>query len=1098
MSTAASNDHPDGGGKQSTTKKATKRASKSEESGQKKKVKKESTSKISSPDDNHSVTSTSTVLSQHMNGSMSSNGANLGTTHRPVTSCTHCRQHKIKCDASQNFPAPCTRCAKNGFHCEINPQFRPKKGSMMQMLAHEVDELKYKVSYLIRNDGLIAKALANHKEGQDILRVLNTNPPGYYQEGKSEINTNSPSVNHALTPNHETNSNSSPNTKISVQTYLAGDHPLVSQDTKSPTASGNAVPTQAMNMNRNDIIGTKYTTSVNKPILPPILNDSTPTNNSSKAQINSGLLQMAFHRNSSTTGSPSTSRPLSPLVPNGATSHGMINNDIGLQQAGQVGAKKSPIIATTTTMDPLPSPQANIDEFVLGDIRLSINKADELHSTFLTKYLPYFPIMSSNSATELFGQSQLLFWTVMLTASMSEPEPTLYMKLSTLIKQLAIETCWIRTPRSTHISQALLILCNWPLPNQKVLDDCSYRFVGLAKSLSYQLGLHRGEFIYEFTRTQTSMPDAEKWRTRTWLGIFFSENCWSSILGLPPNSKPDYLTEKAKKAEIYEDNVDKTSEITSKESNKGKAKETNGNANEISDNKMTLPKRFKQMLILADFQGKLCNIMGTSVTSPDGLMEPSYRSDALSVLDKELEELNTTYKFDTDDVVNIYYLYIRLMIYCFAFLPGTPAQDQLVYVNPAYTAATKIVTLLTQLLKDQQLIELPIYIRQSASYASLILFKLQLSPALSDKCFESARQSIVTIHRCYRNQLSAWATVVENDISRTASMLEKLNFVLITHPEVLVEEAGIISRMRSHMTGSLFYDLVWCVHEARRREVDPEYNRQVLEDVKKSHEKDGSKQSYHIPASKLYPLPLYNQISKEDFKTVTKTTPNGTTVTTLVPTRSALRQAESNSNNDGGAVAINGIPLAMLDENGSLDMDNLFSLQNIAPVNGEGAIYPRMIDSIIRPEDIPDRPNSAMAAIAPSDRQDFGNKGDVNSSTQQGVNPPNDFMMERQASFPPTQNPRTTGSSLASLPEIPKNGKSFKDFANIAQWGNFASNPTSGPNKNNKNDIPSANSRLQLNQLSDFFQQQSAGWIEGNLGNDDFFGWLDMNMEPKF
>lgn len=179
-------------------------------------------------------------------------------------------------------------------------------------------------------------------------------------------------------------------------------------------------------------------------------------------------------------------------------------------------------------------------------------------------------------------------------------------------------------------------------------------------------------------------------------------------------------------------------------------------------------------------------------------------------------------------------------------------------------------------------------------------------------------------------------------------------------------------------------------------------------------------------------------------------------------------------------------------------MDNLFSLQNIAPVNGDGAIYPRMIDSIIRPEDIPDRPNSAMATIAPSDRQDFGNKGDVNSSTQQGVNPPNDFMMERQASFPPTQNPRTTGSSLASLPEIPKNGKSFKDFANIAQWGNFASNPTSGPNKNNKNDIPSANSRLQLNQLSDFFQQQSAGWIEGNLGNDDFFGWLDMNMEPKF
>lgn len=27
----------------------------------------------------------------------------LGMNHRPVTSCTHCRQHKIKCDANQKY-----------------------------------------------------------------------------------------------------------------------------------------------------------------------------------------------------------------------------------------------------------------------------------------------------------------------------------------------------------------------------------------------------------------------------------------------------------------------------------------------------------------------------------------------------------------------------------------------------------------------------------------------------------------------------------------------------------------------------------------------------------------------------------------------------------------------------------------------------------------------------------------------------------------------------------------------------------------------------------------------------------------------------------
>ncbi|KAL3229281.1 putative transcription factor SEF1 [Nakaseomyces bracarensis] len=1097
-------DQPNGNGKSGPKKS---KRSLSEEGGPKKKIKKENTSKISSPDDGSA-----------------GNGAIHPITHRPVTSCTHCRQHKIKCDASQNFPAPCTRCEKNGFHCEINPQFRPKKGSMMQMLAHEVDDLKYKVSYLIRNEGIVARALSQYHEGREIMDILSHNPPGYYQEGKNPNHHNknsstnshsSPASNTTGTPNHDHHFSSPNNAKISVQTYLAGEHPLVRQNTNSPILSvPNSVGAAPISGTRNSLVNGKYTNSVNKPILPPILNDSTPTNNAGKSQLNSSLLQMTFHKGTPLASSPSVSRARSPSLQQSTTPHSIIENDYGLQQVGQISAKRSPIVATTTTMDPLPSPHANIDEFVLGDIRLPITKADELHETFVTKYLPYFPILTSSSATELYGQSQLLFWTVILTASLSDPEPTLYTQLASLIKQLAIETCWIRTPRSTHISQALLILCIWPLPNQKVLDDCSYRFVGLARTLSYQLGLHRGEFIYEFTRTQTSMPDAEKWRTRTWLGIFFADLCWSSILGLPPTSQPDYLTEKAKVAVTVEDELISNKNGGNRNhdntySMKESAQNINNSNTSGHDRSIDLPSRFKSLILLADFQCKLCKIMGSSVTTPDGMMEPAYRADALAILEKELEELDMRNEFHTDDVINIYYLYVKLTIYCFAFLPGTPIQDQLKYVNDAYVAATKIVTLLTKLLKHQQLVELPIYIRQSATYAALILFKLQLSPALSDKCFESARQSIVTVHRLYRNQLSAWATAVENDISRTASMLEKLNFVLITHPEVLVEEEGIISRMRSHLTGSLFYDLVWCVHEARRREVDLEYNKQALASAKAKRKERGGDSPGNILESKLYPLPLYNQISKEDFKTVTKTTPNGTTVTTLVPTRSALQQAENNRSGNGNAVSINGIPLAMLDENGSLDTDNLLGLQNMAVgsntnTNGQnGNGYPRMIDSIIRSESNGiERPSSAMATIGTNDQTTSNleasilprpSKDDLNTYS-------NDLSMERQTSFPPTQHPRTAASSIMSVPEIPKNGKSFKDLAGFQNWNPIAgnSNANNPDGKQKSEELLPTNSRLQLNQLSDFFQQQSAGWIEGNLGNDDFFGWLDMNMEPKF
>ncbi|CAI5755578.1 unnamed protein product [Candida verbasci] len=627
------------------------------------------------------------------------------TGHRPVTSCTFCRQHKIKCNASENYPNPCQRCEKMGLKCEIDPQFRPKKGSQIQSLKSDVDELKAKIEMLTKNESFLTQALNQHN--------MNFYTP-----------------------------------EVSPITTIQQNIPLT---------------------NNTDI----------SPITPEII---------------------------------------------------------------------------------------PIQEFTLGDVTIPLYKANELHDRFMTKNLLFLPIIMSRSATELYHKSQLLFWTVILTASLSEPEPTLYMSLASLIKQLAIETCWIKTPRSTHVIQALIILSIWPLPNEKVLDDCSYRFIGLAKNLSLQLGLHRGgEFIEEFSRNQTNLgPDADCWRTRSWLAVFFCEQFWSSLLGLPPSiNTTDYLIENAR--------VDQS-----------------------------LPKNFRCLISLSIFQCKLVNVMGVSVTRPDGLLEPSNRAGSLGLLDRELERL--IFKLQIDDpTIEVYYLYIKLMICCFAFLPGTPIEDQVKYVSSAYLSATRIITIVSHL--EISLIELPIYIRQSITYSVLLLFKLHLSKYLIDKYFDSARQSIVTVHRLFRNTLSSWKDL-QNDISRTAKVLENLNMVLYTYPELFKNEGSIITRMRSHLTASLFYDLVWCVHEARRRTQDK------------------------VPKSdNALPLPFYNQITKDDFKTMVMTTPNGTTITTLVPTDQALNQARSN----GDDKTINGIPLSMLESTGSVNEDLVLPSQPVMP-----------------------------------------------------------------------------------------------------------------------------------------------------------------------
>lgn len=754
------------------------------------------------------------------------------TGHRPVTSCTFCRQHKIKCNASENYPKPCHRCNRMGLHCQIDPRFRPKKGSQIQTLKGEIDDLKSKIDMLTKSDSLITQAVQQYDENAGTL----LNP---YTVSLDE---SMPYMYNALP---------------------MGD-PISSYRDFSHMATSNL---RQGNSQHDPLQGFGSTFSNF------MYGD---TGESGLEHIEGGFSEH---------GSDSTSLTFSNLMPattagespskteNKATDHGKINT----------------------------SEYAPIHEFTIGNVILPRSKATELHKKFNEKFLPFLPLMGVDNPTELYHKSELLFWTVMLTSSLSEPEPGLYMTLSSLIKKLAIETCWMHTPRSTYVIQALLILSIWPLPNEKVLDDCSFRFVGLAKNLALQLGLHRGgEFIQEFSRTQASLgPDAERWRTRTWLAVFFCEQLWSSILGLPPLiNSIDFLVKRA-------------------------------------STDPSLPKNFRSLLSLAVFLCSLIKSMGASVSRADGLLDPLIRASSLALAHNELENLKGGLNLESQPSIEIYYLYVKLMMCCFAFFPGTPIEDQVKYVSMAYLCSTRIVTITSKMISDGNfsLIELPIYIRQALSYAVFMLFKLHLSCYLMEKYVDSARQLIVTVHRLFRNTLSSWKDL-QNDISRTAKVLENLNMVLYIYPDIFLDDTetstSIIKRIRSHLTASLFYDLVWCLHEARRRSASERAG-----STRKDIQNNDNVTNKYINKNRLVPLPFYNQITKDDFKTVSTTTPNGTTVTTLVPTDHALTQAKLSADASGREkpLEINGIPLPMLETTGSTkDLNNLnlsFSENNV-------------------------------------------------------------------------------------------------------------------------------------------------------------------------
>lgn len=412
--------------------------------------------------------------------------------------------------------------------------------------------------------------------------------------------------------------------------------------------------------------------------------------------------------------------------------------------------------------------------FILGDVKLTLDHASQLHDRFVTDYLPFVPVFESHSAGMLYSQSETLFWTVIITAA-SASDPELYMRLAEPLKQLVIDVCWLHTARSTYVVQALLVLATWPLPSEKVLDDMSFRFTTLARSLALQLGMHRGKYIYEFSRKQRLMPNAIKWRTRTWILTYISEQFLSGAMGLPSNGSVDYLIDQG-----------------------------------VSDPE--LPESLRALLKLAVFHGKMVSIMGSSILSPDGLIAPKMRGPTLDVLDQDLELMGQELPLQIPFIKAVF-LYVRCMLCCFAFMPDTPEEDQSRFIVSCYHAATDVIALVVELVSNgKKITDMPAIIRRASSLSSLLLFRLHLAPQFPQQFVESARQSVARVYRMYRQVTVHW-----QGIQNVAKILEGLNHVLIAHPDLLTGQRKIMTRMRSRISDSIFYELIWAIHEARRR-----------------------------------------------------------------------------------------------------------------------------------------------------------------------------------------------------------------------------------------------------------------------------------------
>lgn len=153
---------------------------------------------------------------------------------------------------------------------------------------------------------------------------------------------------------------------------------------------------------------------------------------------------------------------------------------------------------------------------------------------FYSNYHPHLPIVDTTDPPEtIFVESPLLFTTIIFIACRHHATySSLYKQLIPPLNVLISEFSAYPNKHVIDKSiQALLLLCSWPLPFGKQIDDPSWLRCGVITHLAMQNGFHRPDCAQEFKGGGLS-TDELRGRTATWLACFLTDFSYAHRNGL--------------------------------------------------------------------------------------------------------------------------------------------------------------------------------------------------------------------------------------------------------------------------------------------------------------------------------------------------------------------------------------------------------------------------------------------------------------------------------------------------------------------------------------------------------------------------------------
>lgn len=448
-------------------------------------------------------------------------------------------------------------------------------------------------------------------------------------------------------------------------------------------------------------------------------------------------------------------------------------------------------------------------------VAFSVTEASQLFSNFHHHFHRFLPILPddfySADISELYKENDLLFWCIILTSLLNSSERALkYLYLSKHIKSLVVKTCWLSTPRSVYVLVSLLILTTWPIPpekDEKINDNVSIKYLSLLKSLSMQLGLHRLEFIDEFShKTNLNLSNVNlnnSIRERIYKYVTINSNYWLVNLGLLNLNfngfQQDYILNKSNNEnQNTADNSKEDKYINSLLKISIIQQRLNENLNENTNEELN--KDFSNN-VSNHFQSKLIN---------------------LNMFEVILEDLNgekSTVVKSNLIRMSIEYSKLQLYLYTLDGQLNLPIGEYKSFVYKVLHSCFNIIELFKEEFNDIYSVnQLPIHYKFIIELVSLLLMKIFYSPLLNSiSDYEKVKENFTYVFKIIMKNHSKWKfcndkftkVLIKFDQLLSKNLLKYLNFI---------NSYYILNKFNNYQISNVNYELIWSIYTLKNNE----------------------------------------------------------------------------------------------------------------------------------------------------------------------------------------------------------------------------------------------------------------------------------------